>query len=184
MGEDLVRAVPEGSGHQTGNRLMGKESHYSSKKDRVFVRAIQGQYSLKDELKRLRSLPRVLKGKEMKFQDGPQSFSKHFVEPVDGMTQTLHIHLEEYAPGGKTSKHGHVNEAAFYILDGKGYEIHDGIRSDWEAGAMVVPHNNGVHYPFNGRPSEPARSLVLKTKPMFLFINMLFQETVEKEEKN
>ena len=38
---------------------MGKESHYSSKKDRVFVRAIQGQYSLKDELARLRSLPRV-----------------------------------------------------------------------------------------------------------------------------
>ena len=34
---------------------MGKESHYSSKKDRVFVRAIAGQYSLKEELQRLRS---------------------------------------------------------------------------------------------------------------------------------
>ena len=42
---------------------MGKESHYSSKKDRIFVRAIQGQYSLKDELKRLRAMPRVIKGK-------------------------------------------------------------------------------------------------------------------------
>ena len=42
---------------------MGKESHYSSKKDRVFVRGIQGQYSLKDELARLRGLPRVIKGK-------------------------------------------------------------------------------------------------------------------------
>jgi hypothetical protein len=31
---------------------MGKESHYSSKQDRIFVRGIQGQYSLKDELKR------------------------------------------------------------------------------------------------------------------------------------
>ena len=29
---------------------MGKESHYSSNKDRVFVRGIQGQYSLKEEL--------------------------------------------------------------------------------------------------------------------------------------
>jgi len=66
----------------------------------------------------------------MKFQDGPQSFSKHFVEPVDGLTQTLHVHLEEYAPGGRTQKHGHVNEAAFYILDGTGYEIHDGVRYD------------------------------------------------------
>ena len=64
-------------------------------------------------------MPRVIKGKDLMFNDGPQSFSKHFVEPVDGMTQTLHVHLEEYAPGGRTQKHGHVNEAAFYILDGK-----------------------------------------------------------------
>ena len=63
---------------------MGKESHYSSKKDRVFVRGIQGGYSLKDELQRLRSLPRVIKGKDILFNDGPQSFSKHFIEPVDG----------------------------------------------------------------------------------------------------
>src|SRR6266704_1182453 len=107
---------------------MAKESHYSSKKDRVFVRGIQGQYSLKDELARLRGLPRVIKGKDLLFNDGPQSFSKHFIEPVDGLAQTLHVHLEEYGPGGRTQKHGHVNEAAFYILDGKGYEIHDGVR--------------------------------------------------------
>src|SRR5438067_11713967 len=113
---------------------MGKESHYSSKKDRVFVRGIQGQYSLKDELARLRGLPRVIKGKDLLFNDGPQSFSKHFIEPVDGMTQTLHVHLEEYGPGGRTQKHGHVNEAAHHILDGKRYEIHDDLRSDWPAG--------------------------------------------------
>ena len=35
---------------------MGTESHYHSKKDRIFVRAIQGSYNLKDELKRLRAL--------------------------------------------------------------------------------------------------------------------------------
>ncbi len=120
---------------------MGKESHYSSKKDRVFVRGIEGQYSLKEELQRLRAMPRVVKGKDLLFNDGPQSFSKHFIEPVDGMTQTLHVHLEEYGPGGRTQKHGHVNEAAFYILDGKGYEVHDGVRYDWSA---VIP-----------RPTEP-----------------------------
>ena len=158
---------------------MGKESHYSSKKDRVFVRGIQGQYSLKDELKRLRAMPRVVKGKDLTFNDGPQSFSKHFVEPVDGLTQTLHLHLEEYAPGGRTQKHGHVNEAAFYILDGTGYEIHDGVRHDWKAGDVVVVPNNCVHQHFNGDPHRPARALVLKTKPMYLFMNMLFQKQVE-----
>jgi gentisate 1,2-dioxygenase len=159
---------------------MGRESHFSSKKPRLFVRGIEGDYGLKRELARLRSIPRVVKGTELKFNDGPQTFSKHFVEPVDGMTQTLHIHLEEYAPGGHNQKHGHVNEAAFYILDGEGYEIHDGIRYDWKAGDVAVVHNNCVHQHFNASPTKPARALVMKTKPMFLFMNMLFQKTVEK----
>jgi gentisate 1,2-dioxygenase len=114
----------------------------------------------------------------MKFNDGPQSFSKHFIEPVDGLTQTLHVHLEEYAPGGRTQKHGHVNEAAFYILDGTGYEIHDGIRYDWDAGDVAIVHNNCVHQHFNKDPLKPARALVLKPKPMMMFMNLLFQKQV------
>jgi gentisate 1,2-dioxygenase len=158
---------------------MGVESHYHSKKDRVFVRGVQGQYSLKEELDRLRSIPRVFKGDEIKFNDGPQTFSKHYIEPVDGVTQTFHIHLEEYGPGAKSQKHGHVNEAAFYILDGKGYEIHDEIRYDWEAGDMAIVHNNCVHQHFNADKYKPARALVIKTKPMYMFLNMLFQQQVE-----
>jgi quercetin dioxygenase-like cupin family protein len=159
---------------------MGKESHITSKKPRLFVRGIEGDYGLKAELARLRAQPRVIRGKELKFNDGPQTFSKHFVEPIDGLTQTLHIHLEEYAPGGRNQKHGHVNEAAFYILDGEGYEIHDGIRYDWKAGDVAVVHNNCVHQHFNASATKPARALVMKTKPMYLFMNMLFQKTVEK----
>ncbi len=156
----------------------GNESHYHSKKDRIFVRAIAGQYNLKDELKRLRSMPRVRKAKDIRFNDGPQTFSRHYVEPKDGITQTLHIHLEEYSPGAKSQKHGHVNEAAFYILDGRGYEVHDGIRYDWQAGDVAIVHNNCVHQHFNADPDKPARALVLKSKPMFLFLNMLFQKSV------
>src|SRR5256884_9609001 len=125
---------------------MGKDSHYSSKKDRVFVRGMQGQYSLREELARLRAMPRVIKGREMKFVDGPQSFSKHFVEPVDGLTQTLHVHLEEYAPGGGTQKHGHVNEAGFSILDGRGYEGTDGVRYDSAGGGVRDGTNTYVHH--------------------------------------
>ena len=91
----------------------------------------------------------------------------------------FHLHLEEYAPGGKSQKHGHVNEAAFYILDGVGYEIHDGVRYDWKAGDVAIVHNNCVHQHFNASPDKPARALVIKTKPMFMFMNMLFQQLVE-----
>ena len=158
--------------------VLGNESHYHSKKDRFFVRAIQGQYSLKDELKRLRSMPRVRKAKDIKFVDGPQTFSRHYVEPKDGISQLFHLHVEEYAPGGKSQKHGHVNEAAFYILDGTGYEVHDGVRYDWKAGDIAIVHMNCVHQHFNADPDKPARALVMKPKPLLIFMNMLFQQTV------
>jgi gentisate 1,2-dioxygenase len=127
----------------------------------------------------LRAMPRVRKGKDIKFNDGPQAFSRHYVEPKDGITQTFHMHLEEYGPGGRSQKHGHVNEAAFYILDGTGYEIHDGIRYDWKAGDVAIVHNNCVHQHFNASDQRPARALVIKTKPMYMFMNMLFQHQVE-----
>ena len=40
-------------------------------------------------------------------------------------------------------------------------------------------HNNCVHQHFNASPTKPARALVMKTKPMFMFMNMLFQHLVE-----
>ena len=138
----------------TASNPVPNESHYHSKKDRVFVRGIQGTYNLKTELARLRAMPRVRKGTEIKFNDGPQAFSRHYVEPKDGITQTFHLHLEEYGPGGRSQKHGHVNEAAFYILDGDGYEIHDGIRYDWTAGDIAIVHNNCVHQQFQRQQQQ------------------------------
>src|SRR5262249_49471462 len=158
---------------------VGNESHYHSKTARLFAGAIAGQYNLKDERKRRPARPRGRRARALRSTAGPQTFSRHYVEPKDGITQTLHIHLEEWGPGAKSQKHGHVNEAAFYILDGRGYEVHDGIRYDWQAGDIAVVHHNCVHQHFNADPDRPARALVLKSKPMFLFLNMLFQKTVE-----
>jgi quercetin dioxygenase-like cupin family protein len=173
-------AAVGGIGHNSEQEREERRANlYHSKKDRVFVRGIQGAYNVQEELTRLRAVPRVRKAKESPFIDGPQVFSRQYVEPKDGITQTFHMHLEEYAPGASSQKHGHVNEAAFYILDGKGYEIHDGVRYDWEAGDIAIVHNNCVHQHFNAQKDKPARALVIKTKPMYLFLNMLFQKTVK-----
>ncbi|MCC2096130.1 MAG: cupin domain-containing protein [Hyphomicrobiales bacterium] len=166
-------------GHNSEALDEKRASMYHNKKDRVFVRGFQGEYNVQQELERLRSVPRVRKAKGNSFIDGPQCFSRHYIEPKDGITQTFHMHLEEYAPGASSQKHGHVNEAAFYILDGEGYEIHDGIRYDWKAGDIAIVHNNCVHQHFNASKDKPARALVIKTKPMYLFLNMLFQKTVK-----
>jgi len=35
-----------------------------------------------------------------------------------------------------------------------------------------------VHQHFNADPDKPARALVMKPKPLLIFMNMLFQQTV------
>jgi hypothetical protein len=57
------------------------------------------------------------------------------------------------------------------------------MRYDWKAGDVAIVHNNCVHQHFNASAHEPARALVIKTKPMYLFMNMLFQHTVIKRPK-
>jgi len=158
---------------------MNNEALHHSKKDRVLVRTIAGTYNLKDELARSRAQPCVRKASDIKFIDGPQAFSRHYFEPKDGITQTLHLHLEEYDLEGKSQKQDYVNETTFCILDGTGCEIHDGIHYDWTASDITIVHNNCVHQHFNADAVKPARSLVIKTKPMYLFMNMLFQYQVE-----
>lgn len=157
--------------------MVAKES-FHERKDRVFVRGIQGEYNLKGELKRLRELPRVQRPEDIEFRGGPQHFSRHYLHPESNLGQTLHLHLEEYAPGGISQQHFHVNEAMFYILDGNGYEVHDGVRYDWEPGDIAIVPNHTVHQHKNAEDHTPARMLVLKTKPMYLFMNMLFQKNI------
>lgn len=177
MSSDVERPTGGKEAHPSGSHRSGG-STYHEQTDRKFVREVSGAYNLGEELARLRAQPRVRKGAEIPFVDGPQAYSKHYMEPKDGLGQTLHVHLEEYGPGGVSQKHGHVNEALFYIIDGEGAEVHDGVRYEWEAGDVVAVHNNCVHQHFNRRADRPARALVLKTKPMYMFMNMLFQKTV------
>ena len=151
-------------------------------KERLFYRGLTGYtYSLREELKRLRKAPRVIKGKDMVMKKGPQYYNCDIVTPKNKNTQVLYAHYVVLAPGGKSDKHGHMNEAVFYILDGKGHEIHDGVRYDWEAGDVVAVENSCVHQHFNDDPDRPARALVIKAKPLYLFMNLLMQEVVEEQ---
>jgi hypothetical protein len=56
--------------------------------------------------------------------------------------------------------------------------VHDGVRYDWQAGDVAIVHMNCVHQHFNASADKPARALVLKPKPMIMFMNMLFQKSV------
>jgi gentisate 1,2-dioxygenase len=154
------------------------------RRKRLFVRGLSSfTYSLREELERLRKVPRVIKGKDLKLKWGPQYFNVNILTPKEKISQVLFAHYVVLAPGGRSEKHGHMNEAMFYILDGKGHEIHDGVRYDWEAGDVVVVENSCVHQHFNDDPDRPARAIIIKSKPLYLFMNMVMQEVVEEQPK-
>ena len=80
---------------------------------------------------------------------------------------------------GTNVNHGHMNSAAFYVLKGRGYDHHDGVKYDYEAGDMLMVPNGVVHQHFNSDENEEMVVLIMKAKPLFLFMHMLFQKTVK-----
>jgi len=103
----------------------------------------------------------------------------------DFLTQTLQVHFVELPGESSNHGHGHQNEAAFYILEGRGYEIHDDQRYDWEKDDLVFVHTDSVHRHFNPYP-EKAVALVVKAKCTFMFMGLIQQGRsgpVENEEK-
>jgi len=90
------------------------------------------------------------------------------------LTQTLQISFNDIPPGKSNVGHGHQNEAAFYILEGSGHEIHDGKRYDWTEGDLAVVHTDSVHRHFNDG-DETARLLVIKAKSLWMYLGLLQQ---------
>ncbi|MBI4529771.1 MAG: cupin domain-containing protein [Deltaproteobacteria bacterium] len=156
-----------------------KRKSEGGKRRSVYVRAIESDgYALLDQVRELRTQPRVIRISEKPWRGGPQSYSTGVIDPASNTIQSLHIHQELVAPGGITEKHGHQSEALFYILEGHGHDIHDGERIDWQAGDVVLIPGSCVHQHFNGDPHRPARAMAIKAKPLYLLLGLTLQYDV------
>jgi gentisate 1,2-dioxygenase len=143
---------------------------------RTFVRALEGTYS--DLTRDLLNQPRVISMTQKPWKGGPQHFSKTGITPSSGIAQSIETHIEAYGPGAFGQKHGHLNSAVFFVIKGRGYDVHDGRRIDWKAGDVMIVENGCVHQHFNDDPENEAVLLVFKAKPLFLFMHLLFQKMV------
>ena len=147
-------------------------------KKRIFVREVSGKYG--ETYRQLLEQPRVYKSKLKPFKGGPTKFGKNIVNPqATNIAQAIETHIDVLAPGSYGQKHGHMNSAVFYILEGKGHDVHDGKRINWEAGDAAIVENGCVHQHFNDDPKHEARIVIFKAKPLFLFFHLLFQRNVD-----
>lgn len=155
------------------------------KKGRVFVRGLTSEtYGLNQFRREQLVAPRVRDDSVVvdtgdgatHSGDSAQSRTWWRIGPGDDpyLTQTLQVHFVELPPESSNNGHGHQNEAAFYILEGAGYEIHDDQRYDWKAGDLVFVHTDSVHRHFNPY-GEKAVALVMKAKCTWMFMGLIQQ---------
>ncbi|MDP9416935.1 MAG: cupin domain-containing protein [Actinomycetota bacterium] len=165
------------------------------KKGRVFVRGLTSEtYGLGEFRRQQLAVPRVRDdsvvvddAKVAHSGDSEKSRTWWRIGPGDDdfLTQTLQVHFVELPPQSSNHGHGHQNEAAFYILEGAGYEIHDDQRYDWKKDDLVFVHTDSVHRHFNPY-DERAVALVVKAKCSWMFMGLIQQGRsgpVENEER-
>ena len=156
-----------------------------AKKGRVFVRGMTSEtYGLGEFRSRQLAAPRVRDNDvvvdtgDNAAHSGDSAKSRTWwrVGPGDDpfLTQTIQVHFVELPPNSSNHGHGHQNEAAFYILEGRGYEIHDDQRYDWKQGDLVFVHTDSVHRHFNPY-DEKAVALVMKAKCTWMFLGLIQQ---------
>ena len=156
-----------------------------AKKGRVFVRGMTSEtYGLSEFRNRQLAAPRVrdddvvVDTGDNAAHSGDSAKSRTWwrVGPGDDpfLTQTIQVHFVELPPNSSNNGHGHQNEAAFYILEGRGYEIHDDQRYDWKQGDLVFVHTDSVHRHFNPY-DEKAVALVMKAKCTWMFLGLIQQ---------
>jgi len=147
-------------------------------KKRTFVRALEGTYG--EVYKSLYSQPRVIPAAATEWKGGPAYYHKMVVNPQNvEIAQSIECHVDCFGPKVSGQKHGHMNSAVFFILSGKGYDVHDGVRLDYQAGDASIVETACVHQHFNASNDAQMVVLVMKAKPLFLFMHMLFQKIVE-----
>lgn len=150
--------------------------------ERVFLRGLSGErYGLDAQRAQQRAAPRVRDGglvvgaRDAAYEGvSDRSSAQWFIGPGDEafLTQSIQLHTVELFPGGANDGHAHQNEALLYVLEGRGYEIHDGRRYDWEAGDLVVIHADSVHQHFNADPERRAVGVITKAKAAWSYLGL------------
>ncbi|MDR0344273.1 MAG: cupin domain-containing protein [Nocardiopsaceae bacterium] len=151
---------------------------------RIYVREVaSGEYNLEEfrqqqlERARVRDSDLDIHGRPSTEHEEAESPAPWRLGPGDEdfLTQSVQVHFRNLRPGLKSGKHGHQNEAIFYILEGQGYDIDDEIRYEYSAGDTLIVNNDSVHQHFNASETEWCKILVLKAKSLYLMLGLVEQ---------
>ena len=118
---------------------------------------------------------KVVRPSEMPWEMSRQGLLKHLInEGMNTRMETVDAYMQILPPGSRSGKHRHLAEECVYVLEGRGYDIHQDCdveitdvfawkpveetkRFEWEAGDVIYIPPNTIHQHFNADPNKPAR---------------------------
>ena len=124
----------------------------------------------------------LVKAADMPLEHSPDGLIRHIVnEDLNTKECRIDAYLQ-YLPGGKASgKHRHLSEEIFYVVEGRGYDLHWDVRFDcddhftwawdtepkrfaWAAGDFVYIPPYCIHQHVNADPVSDARIIVITNR--------------------
>lgn len=127
---------------------------------------------------------KVVTPDEMPWEMSRQGLLKHLInEAMNTRMETVDAYMQIIPPGSRSGKHRHLAEECLYVLEGRGYDLHQDCdveitdvyfwkpqeevkRFEWEAGDIIYVPPNTIHQHFNADPARPAR-LISSTNRIF-----------------
>jgi quercetin dioxygenase-like cupin family protein len=118
---------------------------------------------------------KIVHPEEMPWEMSRQGILKHLLnERMNTRMETVDAYMQIVPPGSRSGKHRHLAEECVYVLEGRGYDLHQDCdveitdtyhwkaqeevkRYEWEAGDVIYIPPNTIHQHFNADPERPVR---------------------------
>lgn len=118
---------------------------------------------------------KIVRPHEMPWEMSRQGLLKHLInEAMNTRMETVDAYMQIIPPGSRSGKHRHLAEECLYVLEGRGYDLHQDCeveitdeyfwkprdevsRWEYEAGDVIYVPPNTIHQHFNADPDRPLR---------------------------
>jgi quercetin dioxygenase-like cupin family protein len=118
---------------------------------------------------------KIVRPDDMPWEMSRQGLLKHLLnEQMNTRMETVDAYMQIIPPGSRSGKHRHLAEECLYVLEGRGYDLHQDCdveitdtyhwvpqpevkRYEWEAGDIIYIPPNTIHQHFNADPDRPVR---------------------------
>ena len=139
---------------------------------------------------------KVVRPADMPWEMARQGLLKHLLnEQMNTRMETVDAYMQVIPPGSRSGRHRHLAEECLYVLEGRGYDLHQDCdveitdtyhwkpqaetrRCEWEAGDVIYVPPSTIHQHFNADPHRPVR-LISVTNRIYKYCGLNDLEQLE-----